>query len=164
MTNTDTALQIYEQALSKAKTVEQVYDALSQLTAATVGAKLFTVMTVDMEALLARRAYSNMPEAYPTSGTKPITFDDWFEVVHKRHETFVANTLDDIAKVFGDYELIGQLGCASVVNLPVLIKGELVATINILHEEGYYTPEKVQEAQTVLTLPALAALAVARLL
>jgi hypothetical protein len=64
--------------------------------------------------------------------------------------------------VFGDYELIGELGCESVVNLPILNKGELIATINILHEEQFYTPQKVALAQEVLTLPALAALALAR--
>ncbi|WP_321832388.1 GAF domain-containing protein [Thalassovita sp.] len=157
-----TALAIFTESLSKATTESQAYDALSALTAATVGVKLFTIMTVDMEALLARRAYTNRPNAYPTSGTKPIVFDDWFQSVHKRHETFVANTLEDISKVFGDYELIGELGCGSVVNLPILNKGELIATINILHEEQFYTPQKVALAQEVLTLPALAALALAR--
>jgi hypothetical protein len=161
MTDQQAALASFTQSLSQAATAERAYDALSALFQEVVGFKLFTVMTVDMEALLARRAYTNRPNAYPTSGTKPITFDRWFEQVHTRHETFVANTLADIATVFGDYELIGELGCGSVVNLPVLIKGELVATINILHEEQFYTPEQVARTEGLL-LPSLAALAVAR--
>lgn len=160
MTDQQAALASFTQSLSQAATAEQAYDALSALFQEVVGFKLFTVMTVDMEALLARRAYTNRPNAYPTSGTKPITFDRWFEHVHTKHETFVANTLDDISKVFGDYELIGELGCGSVVNLPVLIKGELVATINILHEEQYYSPEDVALTES-LRLHSLAALAVA---
>lgn len=156
-----TALKQFEQALSEAKDATAAYDALCALTKATVGAKLFTVMTADMSAMLARRSYTDDPVNYPTSGTKPIEIDRWFEIVHGRHETFVANTLGEIDQVFPDAELIGKLGCASVINLPVILAGEMVATINILHEEGYYIPERVALAQDILTLPAMAVLALA---
>lgn len=158
MTDPARAFQV---ALSDATTATQAYDALCALTRATVGAKLFTVMTADMQAMLARRAYTDDPVNYPTSGTKPITIDRWFEQVHGRHESFVANRLDDIATVFPDADLIGRLGCGSVVNLPVILGGDMVATINILHEEGYYTPERVALIHDVLALPATATLAIA---
>ncbi len=162
MTETTTALQAFERALSEAKTETQAFDALCGLTKATVGAKLFTVMTADMTAMVARRAYTDDVANYPTSGTKPIEIDRWFEQVHGRRESFVSNTLADIATVFPDAELIGKLGCGSVINLPVILGGEMVATVNMLHEEGYYTPERVALAQRLLTLPAMAVIAVTR--
>ena len=122
MTDTKTALRTFERALSDATTETQIFDALCALTKATVGAKLFTVMTADMTAMLARRAYTDDAENYPTSGTKEIELNRWFEQVHGRRETFVANTLEDIASVFPDAELIGRLGCASVVNLPGAVR------------------------------------------
>ena len=161
MTDTNTARQDFEKALSEATTQDQAYDALCALTKATVGAKLFTIMTADMDAMLARRVYTDDAENYPTTGTKEIEMNRWFEQVHGRHETFVSNTLADIDTVFPDAELIGKLGCGSVINLPVILGGKMVATINILHEEGYYTPERVALAQEVLTLPAMAVLALA---
>ncbi|ABF65451.1 hypothetical protein TM1040_2719 [Ruegeria sp. TM1040] len=161
MTDTHTARLSFEKALSDATTQDQAYDALCALTKATVGAKLFTVMTADMDAMLARRVYTDDAENYPTTGTKEIEMNRWFEQVHGRHETFVSNTLADIDTVFPDAELIGKLGCGSVINLPVILGGKMVATINILHEEGYYTPERVALAQEVLTLPAMAVLALA---
>ncbi|MGJ8545996.1 MAG: GAF domain-containing protein [Sulfitobacter sp.] len=154
MTDTKQALDSFEQALQKAKTQTEAYDALCALTKTTVGAKLFTVMTADMQAMLARRAYTDDAENYPTSGTKPITIDRWFEQVHGQKECFVANTLEDIATVFPDAELIGKLGCGSVINLPIIMDGEMVATVNILHEEQYYTPARVQDAKDILTAPA----------
>lgn len=160
MTDRD-AITKFTRALSEARTESQAFDALCDLTKQTVGAKLFTVMTADMQAMLARRAYTDDPLNYPTSGTKPIEMDRWFERVHTRHETFVANTLAEIDTVFPDAELIGKLDCGSVVNLPVILRGEMVATVNMLHEEGYYTPERVAAVQTILTLPAMAAMAVA---
>ncbi|MGK2227635.1 GAF domain-containing protein, partial [Devosia sp.] len=103
------------------------------------------------------------PTNYPGSGTKPIRYDSWFDIVHKQRRYFVANTIADIAKVFPDYELIDSLGCQSVVNMPVVIGGELIGTVNMLHEDGYYTPERVHLIRDVLAVPAkLAALVAAR--
>ena len=161
MTDTNTARQDFEKALSEATTEEQAYDALCALTKATVGAKLFTVMTADMDAMLARRVYTDDAENYPTTGTKEIEMNRWFEQVHGRHETFVSNTLADIDTVFPDAELIGKLGCGSVINLPVILGGKMVATVNFLHEEGYYTPERVAQAHDVLRLPSMAAMLIA---
>ena len=161
MIDQQAALAAFTTALSVAKSEAQAFDALSVLTKATVGAKLFTVMTADMQAMLARRAYTDDPVNYPTSGTKPIVIDRWFEQVHGRHESFVANTLAEIDTVFPDAELIGRLGCGSVVNLPIILGGTMVATVNILHEEGYYTPERVARVHDILTLPAMAVMAVA---
>lgn len=161
MTDTNSARRAFEQALSQAQDATGTYDALCALTKATVGAKLFTVMTADMDAMLARRVYTDDAENYPTTGTKEIEMNRWFEQVHGRHETFVSNTLADIDTVFPDAELIGRLGCGAVINLPVILGGKMVATVNILHEEGYYTPERVAEAEEVLRLPAMAALALA---
>ena len=108
-------------------------------------------------------AYTSDPRNYPATGTKPIEMNSWFEVVHGRHEVFVANTLADIGKVFGDHELIGSLGCGSVVNLPVLRAGTLVATVNLLDAEGHYTPERVERVIADLTLPAMAAVMTAEM-
>jgi len=154
----------FEAALAAAETPTQASDALCKLTKATVGAKLFTVMTADMERMESRRAYTDDAANYPTSGTKTIQMNRWFEQVHGRHEAFVANTLAEIDTVFPDAELIGRLGCGSVVNLPIILAGKMVATVNMLHEEGYYTPARVAQVHDLLTLPAMAALAVARVL
>ncbi|MBS3849018.1 GAF domain-containing protein [Devosia sp. BSSL-BM10] len=163
MTDFSAAIATFDAAISEAKGAEAAFKALQTLTEATVGTKLFTFMTVDMTAELARRAYTSDPTNYPGSGTKPIRYDSWFDIVHKQRQYFVANTIADIAKVFPDYELIDSLGCQSVVNMPVVIGGELIGTVNMLHEDGYYTPERVQLIRDVLAVPAkLAALVAAR--
>ncbi len=141
-------------ALENAASAADVWRALEGLSRAVAGFKLFTVTTVDMAAGLARRAYSSHPDDYPVSGTKPISHDSWFETVHERHELFVANTIADIAEVFPDHEKIRSMGLGSVVNLPVVIDGEVAATINLLHQEHHYTPERVQLIREHLSEPA----------
>ena len=161
MTDHSAALAAFDAAIAEAKGVEAAFAALQTLTEATVGVKLFTYMTVDMANELARRAYTSDAVSYPTSGTKPIHYDAWFDIVHKQHAYFVANTIEDIAKVFPDYELINSLGCQSVVNMPVILGGELVGTVNMLHETDFYTRERVAEIKAVLSIPAKLAAAVA---
>lgn len=143
----------FARTLADATTAEAAYAALYQLTQAVIGVRLFTVMTVDMEAGLARRAFTSDPQSYPGSGTKPIERNSWFEIVHDRQVCFVANTIGDIAKVFADHDRIASLGCGSVLNLPVFDNGSLLATINLLEGEGYFTPDRVRRVVAELSAP-----------
>jgi hypothetical protein len=156
------ALAEFDAAIAKTTDADAVWTALQTLSRQVIGAKLFTIMTVDMVNEVARRAYTSHPAEYPTSGTKPIRYDSWFDIVHKERRTFVANTIEDIAKVFPDYELIDSLGCRSVVNIPVEVGGVLLGTVNCLDVAHHYTAERVA-ASELLKMPArLAFLAAAR--
>ncbi len=110
------------------------------------GCKLLTVMELDLDTNLARRAYSSNQSAYPTSGTKPITKNDWFEKVVVQQNPFLANVPEQMGDQFPDLSLITSLGCGSIVNVPVVKDGETVAVINILHTTGFFTPERFQAA------------------
>lgn len=137
--------------------------ALEAQVKATVGAKLFTIMALDHDAQLARRCYSNMPEAYPTSAAKPMIQDAWAEQVIARQQPFVGNSIDALAEVFPDHPLIRSLGCESCLNIPIVIAGKVAGTLNCLHDAGYYTPERVRLAERVKEAGALALLLVASL-
>jgi hypothetical protein len=134
-----------------------VFDALCTLTQEAVGARLFTVMTFDGATGTAERIYTNMPDAYPVSGTKPANRTHWsIEVMENRH-TFVANDIEGIRAVFYDHELIRSLGCESVINVPIVVQGDVIGTINCLHEAGFYTDARVK-ASEALKLPGAACL------
>lgn len=146
----------FTRALSAAEGQPQTAcEALFDLTVRTLGAKLFTLMSFDFTTRLAERFYSNMPDAYPVSGTKPVEASDWTRQVLDERQIFVANDIESIAQVFGDHELIRSLGCEAVVNIPVVIGGEVAGTINCLHEAGFYTPQRLKTAEA-LKLPAAA--------
>ena len=145
----------FSAAIAAAKDNHSVWEALRDLSQTVAGHRLFTVTTVDMKAGLARRVFTSHPQEYPVSGTKPIHRDAWFDIVHGEKRSFIANTIEDIARHFPDHELIRSLGCGSVINLPVVLKGELAATINRLHEDRYYTPERVALAEQHLSIPAM---------
>ena len=132
------------------------YRALERLVDRTIGVKLFTLMEIDHDRDVAWRSYTNMPDAYPLEGEKPRMQNRWSEIVVNRHETFVANSLEEIAEVFADHSLIRSLGCESCLNLPVVIRGRLRGTLNCLHEAMHYSPDRVAAAQSLKPAGALA--------
>lgn len=136
---------------------EAAFDALRTLTQELIGARLFTVMASDRARGVSARVYSNMPDAYPVSGTKPANETDWSRQVIDEKKTFVANDIEGIAAVFDDWEQIRSLGCESVMNVPILLDGEVAGTINCLDVAGHYTPERVAAAEA-LKLPGLVCL------
>lgn len=154
----------FAKGLAAAASPDAAFDALYRLSDALVPVRLWTVMALEPETALARRAYSNMPQAYPASGTKPIVENAWSEIVRGQQKPFVANTLAEIAEVFPDHALIGSLGCGSVLNLPVAHDGTVIGTVNLLDAEHRFTPAFVKECEATLTGPARAAMLKARAL
>ncbi len=146
-------LDTFYRSTAKADDETGSFAALEALAGEVIGAKLFTLMTFDRKAGRARRFYSNMPDAYPVSGTKDVDSNDWSRHVLDGRQNFVANDIEGIAKVFADHELIRSLGCESVINIPVEVCGEVLGTINCLHEKGYYNQGRVAATQA-LKLPA----------
>lgn len=126
-----------------AEAPETTFAELHRAADAACGARLFTVTVIDRARGLARRAYSSHPEAYPVSGTKPLTANAWSEAVIEAARPFVANTTAEFARYFPDHALINALGCGAALNIPVTDAGAVVGTVNILDVEGHFTPGRV---------------------
>jgi hypothetical protein len=127
------------------------FDALRALTEATVGVKLFTVMTFDPRTRMARASIPTCPTPIPYPAPSPPTRPTG-RGCPAGEEDLRGQRHRGIAKVFDDHELIRSLGCESVMNVPIIVAGEVIGTINCLHEAGHYTPEKIQAAEA-LKLP-----------
>ena len=157
----DAALSAFRSSLAEETSANAPWKALDALAQAIVGVRLFTVTMVDTDAEVARRLYTNMPDAYPVSGTKPMNPDVWHQQVIVEKRMFVMNTLEAIAGHFADWELIGSLGCRSCVNMPVVVAGKVLGTVNMLDVENHFTPERLALVEH-LQVPAIAAFLAAR--
>lgn len=155
------ALAAFRRSIAEENRSDTPWAALDALTQAIVGAKLFTVTMVDTDAEVARRLYTNMPDSYPVSGTKPMHPDVWHRQVIVEKQMFVMNTLEAIAGHFADWELIGSLGCRSCVNMPVVMGAKVLGTVNMLDVENHFTPERVALIEH-LQIPAIVAFLAAR--
>jgi GAF domain-containing protein len=136
-----------------------VFLALETIVRDEVGARLFTLMTFDARTGLSRRVHSSHPREYPVSGSKPLSVGVWSRTVIDERRTFVANTIEAIAEVFPDHEVIHSLGCGSVVNLPVVFSGEVVGVANALDAPGHYTPDRVERIERLSPFVTVALLA-----
>jgi len=117
-----------------------------------IGHKLFTILVVDHAARHSQRYYSNMPDAYPVGGRKPINETHWFQRVLGKGECYIGYNYADITDVFFDHELIRSLGCESVLNVPVRWNGNSIGTINLLHEAGWYSEADIAAAEVFAAL------------
>ena len=88
-------------AMAAADQPVAIFEAIHQTVNDVVGVTLFTIMRLNREKGVAERIFSNMPEAYPAGGEKPMEPNKWTEIVEEREQTFVANTIEEIAEVFG---------------------------------------------------------------
>ena len=103
--------------------------------------------------------HSSHPREYPVAGLKPVSGGLWSRTVIEERKTFVANSIEAIAEVFPDHELIRSLGCGSVVNLPVVFNGMVIGVANALDAFGHYTPERVERMERLAPFVTIALLA-----
>jgi hypothetical protein len=133
------------------------FRAVDRALARSPGTILFTVLVHHPGLRQSERFYSNMPDAYPVGGRKPVTDSAWMQRVIFAGEPYIGRTREDIRDVFFDHELIWSLGCESVLNMPVRWAGQTVGTLNLLHRAGHYGPEHLDSVRLAahLALPGL---------
>jgi GAF domain-containing protein len=121
-----------------------------------VGHKLFTALQYRHGEGLAVRLYSSRPDAYPASGSKQI---GGAPALTRMFETGRAQLAPDAAAVRADFldaSSIFALGCESVLNVPVMHRGQLLGQINLLHEANHFLPHHVDIASTLAQMAAAA--------
>jgi hypothetical protein len=91
-----------------------------------------------------------------------VTASAWTERLFVERRPYIGRSVEDIRAVFFDHELILSLGCASVLNVPVVWDGRTLGTINLLHEAGWYDEGDVPVAQIFAALAAPALLELTR--
>lgn len=103
------------------------------------------------------RLYSSQPGAYAAQGRKPANETDWSRHVIDEHKTFVANDYETLAQAMFDHEQIRALGMEAIVNIPVVVAGEVIGTLNCLAGPGHFSDGIVAGCEA-MRLPVAAAL------
>lgn len=116
-----------------------IFAAVARGTAETIGHKLFTLMVFHADAGETERVYTNQPGPYPVRGRKRVVDAAWSRRLLRDGLPYVGRTAADIRDVFPDHALILSLGCASVLNVPIVWRSRVLGTMNLLHEDGWYS-------------------------
>ena len=102
------------------------------------GHKLFTVMRHLADSNEVERIYSSNPAAYPVGGRKQKQGTSWGRIVLDEGKPFIARNEAELRASFPDHELISSLGIGSIMNIPVMFKGQCTGTMNVSGEAGQY--------------------------
>ena len=122
---------------------KEFYKKLDKIIKRNIDHKLFTLTVVDRSIKYVERVYSNNTKIYPLLGTKPIPKNSWTNKVINNKKYFFGESKNQIKKLFFDYKIIHSLGCGSIINIPILNNKKILGTLNVLHEEKYYTKKSV---------------------
>ncbi len=116
------------------------------------GHKLFTVMRHRADSNEVERIYSSNPAAYPVGGRKQKQGTRWGRIVLDEGKPFIARNEAELRASFPDHELILSLGIGSIMNIPVMFKGQCVGTMNVSGEAGQYGEEDVRPGRILAGL------------
>lgn len=144
-------------ALAQPEQPAPTFIALDRALGAVLGHKLFTILRWHADRGESERLFTNQPAAYPVGGRKPLNPTAWSRQVLEERRPYIGRTAEDIRAHFFDHELIASLGCASILNLPVVWNGRVLGTLNLLHEARWYDERHVPVglAFAGLAVPAL---------
>jgi GAF domain-containing protein len=116
-----------------------VYAALEALAGQVIGHRLFTIMRFDAARFEVVRVHTNMPDVYPVGGRKQKAHNAWGDRVLVDMQIVRASNANEIRGSFEDHATIIGLGLGSILNVPIVAGGRCVGTMNLCHEEGWYT-------------------------
>lgn len=123
------------------------------------GVILFTALQWIPQRSSLKRLFTSHPAEYPVGGEKTVEISPgWLGTVIEDKKPFLAPDLESLREVFSDSQLIQQLGCGAVINVPVLDQQHnVVGVLALLDAEGKYTQQSVETAVDVINanLPGL---------
>lgn len=120
-----------------------LFAALAAVAAEAMGCVLFTAMRFDAAAGEVERLYSTNPDAYPVGGRKAKRDTPWATQVLSECRVFVGSGDAAIRGAFDDHEKILALGLHSIINVPVVVAGTCVGTVNFLMSRDAVDPADV---------------------
>lgn len=135
-------------AVNSDEIFQQTLDAMQQ----DPGVVLFTALQWIPQRSSLKRLFTSHPAEYPVGGEKTVEISPgWLGTVIDKKEPFLAPDLTALREVFADSELIQQLGCGAVINVPVLDQQHnVVGVLALLDAEGKYTQQSVETAVGVI--------------
>jgi hypothetical protein len=125
---------------------------LGRIAQASIGWRLFTILSYVESAGAVERLYSSDETAYPVGGRKPL---DKIAVSHgalAAGEIFLAANKEEVRAAFFDHELIFSLGISAILNVPIRHAGRRLGTLNFCGEEGMYGAAEIAAGKILAAL------------
>ena len=129
-----------------------IFNSLDNILNDFIGHKLFTILKFDKINSKLERIYTSNPREYPLQGKKDVIRNFWQVQVLEKGIAYIGYNFQDIKTSFSDFDLIKKLGCSSVLIIPVKSGGNIKGSVNLLHEESWYSNNHVKIAQSLVSV------------
>ena len=129
-----------------------IFNSLDNILNDFIGHKLFTILKFDKINSKLERIYTSNPREYPLQGKKDVIRNFWQVQVLEKGIAYIGYNSQEIKNSFSDFDLIKKLGCSSVLIIPVKSGGNIKGSVNLLHEESWYSNNHVEIAQSLVSV------------
>ena len=129
-----------------------IFNSLDNILNDFIGHKLFTILKFDKINSKLERIYTSNPREYPLQGKKDVIRNFWQVQVLEMGVVYIGYNSQDIKNSFADFDLIEKLGCRSFMIIPVKSGDNIMGSVNLLHEESWYSDNDVKIAQNLVSL------------
>ena len=129
-----------------------IFNSLDNILNDFIGHKLFTILKFDKINSNLERVYTSKPREYPLQGKKDVIRNFWQVQVLEKGNVYIGYNSQDIKNSFSDFDLIEKLGCSSVLIIPVKSGDNIKGSVNLLHEESWYSNNHVKIAQSLVSV------------
>ena len=129
-----------------------IYNSLDNILNDFIGHKLFTILKFDKINSKLERIYTSNPREYPLQGKKDVIRNFWQVQVLEMGVVYIGYNSQDIKNSFADFDLIEKLGCRSFMIIPVKSGDNIMGSVNLLHEESWYSDNDGKIAQSFVSV------------
>ena len=129
-----------------------IFNSLDNILNDFIGHKLFTILKFDKINSRLERIYTSNPREYPLQGKKDVIRNFWQVQVLEMGVAYIGYNSQDIKNSFADFDLIEKLGCRSFMIIPVKSGVNIKGSVNLLHEESWYSYNHVKIAQSLVSV------------
>lgn len=139
-------------ALAEPDQPAATFAALDAALARLVGHRFLTMLIYLPAEGVAERLYSSRPELYPARGRKAFADAPTQRRVAETRQPYIGRDADDIRRDFPDHEKIFALGCESILNMPVVWRGEALGQVNLLHDANRYEAAQLPQVRALVQM------------
>jgi GAF domain-containing protein len=133
-----------------------IFDVLAKHIQENVGYLLMTVLVPASDAPFLDRVFSTNQHQYPLGKADPIEDSIWFRRLFAEGEAIVANDAEAIKAWLPGFDAYLAQGYGSLVNIPIVISGNTIGLLNLMHEAGHFTAHRLAVLRQELPVAALA--------
>jgi len=123
-----------------------IFNSLDNILNDFIGHKLFTILKFDKINSKLERIYTSNPREYSLQGKKDVIRNFWQVQVLEIGVVNIGYNSQDIKNSFADFDLIEKLGCRSFMIIPLKSGDNFMGSVNLLHEESWYSDNDVKIA------------------